>query len=728
MKNIAMLVRTDLRVASRSVISLIVLFGVAVIPSFFGWFNVISSWDPFGNVKDMTVAVANADEGYKSDLIPMRVNIGEQVISTLRANTDLNWVFTSEKEAIHGTESEKYYAAIVLPPDFSRSMMTFLAPGSRAAHIDYYTNEKKNALSPKITGEAATEVSTQIDQSFTKTLNQVGLSVISSLVDHLDDPQTQAALMGLESDAAHLAAQLRAGADTAAMFTSLIKSSEPLVNSASSLLESSAAALQQTNGAANTGTNAANSLKSLLGSATSQLGSALSASAGKYQALAKSVDSLYASIGTQARNASAGLNTLADQVDPQIQAYQKLRQELQAQADATQDPALHDALHLVITRLDDAITKQIAVRDGLRDAAAKILAGNTDAQATRGQIAALANTANKAIQSAHSDYTTNLKPKLDQLAATLSAINSGVLSIEADLADAMSTLSNGSGSLLGALTAAAATSASLTNALSDSAQRFDELAAALHTASETGDFSEVAKLIGANPDILAGELTTPVGLTRIPVFKVDTFGAQMAPFYTVLGLWVGALLLSVLIAVEVVPGSIPFTRPLTLTQEYIGRYGIFALLGFFQSSLLYLGLIGFVGVRPVYPFLLILAGWVMSFVFTMITYTLVVSFGELGKALAVVLLVIQISAGGGAYPLSVLPQWFQSISPFLPVSHATNAVRSAIAGIYNGDYWIDLGWLLLFIVPTLLLGLVLRRPLVGFNKDLTKALESTRLM
>src|SRR5690606_18242477 len=100
----------------------------------------------------------------------------------------------------------------------------------------------------------------------------------------------------------------------------------------------------------------------------------------------------------------------------------------------------------------------------------------------------------------------------------------------------------------------------------------------------------------------------------------------------------------------------------TKAQEYFGRFGLFAALALLQSSLLYLGLMGFVGVQPAHPMLLLLAGWVMSFVFALITYTLVLSFGEAGKALAVFLLVVQISAGGGAYPLAVLPPWFQNIS------------------------------------------------------------------
>lgn len=123
MRNIVDLVRHDLRVASRSVIALVVLFGVAVIPSFFGWFNVLSSWDPFDNVKNMTVAVASEDEGFKSDALPIRVNIGEQVISTLRANADVNWAFTTPEQAIEGTRSGEYYAALVLPKDFSRGVL-----------------------------------------------------------------------------------------------------------------------------------------------------------------------------------------------------------------------------------------------------------------------------------------------------------------------------------------------------------------------------------------------------------------------------------------------------------------------------------------------------------------------------------------------------------------------------------------------------------------------------
>ncbi len=228
--------------------------------------------------------------------------------------------------------------------------------------------------------------------------------------------------------------------------------------------------------------------------------------------------------------------------------------------------------------------------------------------------------------------------------------------------------------------------------------------------------------------MLAAALAEPVRVDRTPVYPVVSFGAGMAPLYTVLSLWVGALLMTVAIRVDVNRRTLDTSAELSPTQKYLGRYGIFALLGLAQSTLVTVGLSLFVQIDPVHPFLFILAGWVASLVFTLIIYTAVVAFGNAGKALSVLLLVIQISGSGGAYPLQLLPQWFQSVSPFLPATHAINAMRAAIAGTYGADYWVSLGLLASFILPALLLGLVLRRPLISFNRGLAEALESTKLM
>jgi putative membrane protein len=169
-------------------------------------------------------------------------------------------------------------------------------------------------------------------------------------------------------------------------------------------------------------------------------------------------------------------------------------------------------------------------------------------------------------------------------------------------------------------------------------------------------------------------------------------------------------------------------KGIKLREIYMGRFGIFAVISLLQSTFETLGCILFLKVQAVHPFLLVLTGWVAGLVFTFMIYTLVVSAGNAGKAVAVVFLVVQISGAGGAYPLQVLPAFFQNISPFLPATHAMNAVRSAIAGIYANDYWISMGYLVLFLVPTLLLGLVLRKPVINFNRKFVAATESTRLL
>ena len=125
MKNIWKLFVGDVRRLTSNIVSIIIVIGLVVIPGLFSWFNVSASWDPFANTGNLKFAVANDDEGYKSDLIPVKISIGDQVVNTLRANDQMDWTFTTKKEAIDGTKSGKYYAAVVIPKDFSTRMMTF---------------------------------------------------------------------------------------------------------------------------------------------------------------------------------------------------------------------------------------------------------------------------------------------------------------------------------------------------------------------------------------------------------------------------------------------------------------------------------------------------------------------------------------------------------------------------------------------------------------------------
>ena len=728
MSTIWHLIRRDLRRATSNVMAIIVVFGLVIIPSLVTWFNVIASWDPFSNTSSLKIAVASADEGYQSDLVPIRLNLGEQVLSALRGNDQLDWVITTEDDAVDGAKSGEYYAALVLPKSFSADMMTFYVDGAETTDIAYYTNQKKNALAPKITDQGAEGVSAQISEVFTKTLGEIALGVMSSVSDYLTDDDTQAALARLESRVAAVSTQLRSGAGTADMFTALIETSLPLVDSASALVAATGASFDDASDAAGGGLEAAKSLNSTLGSAAQSLAAAIASTIDGYTAVGDSIDDLFTQAGTLSASQAAALDTTAEAVQQQIDGYTAVRDDLDTNVRPLLPETAQDGLDDVIARIDDAIARQQSVHDALVQAADDIEAGAASAQESHNRITAALEGAQAAIEDAKTSYEESLKPKLDQLSSTLATIGSDIDGIREDLGSASSRLSGASGDVRSVLQGGAETTAGISEALTSTADKLDELQSALAKAADTGDFSEISEVIGADPAVLATSLAEPVRVDRIAVFPVAAFGAAMVPLYTILALWVGALLMTVAVRVDVNAETLPGEPEPTPTQKYLGRYGVFAVLGLAQSTLLLLGLELFVQIQAVHPLLLLLAGWVTSVVFTLIIYTAVVAFGNAGKALSVLLLVIQISGSGGAYPLQLLPQWFQSISPFLPATHAINAMRSAIAGVYAGDYWISLGLLAAFIVPALLLGLVLRRPLMSSTKRLSEALESTKLM
>ena len=727
MNDILHLIRRDLRHITRNVMASIVVFGLVIIPSLFTWFNVIASWDPFANTSNLKVAVASTDTGYQSDLMPIRVNVGEQVLSELRANDGLDWIITSKEDALDGTKSGKYYAAIVLPPSFSADMMTFYANGSERTSIDFYTNEKKNALAPKITEQGAEGVSAQINESFTRTLSDVGLTLLSSVSDYLTDADTQAALTRLEARVGSISDQLRSGAHTADTLTALVQGSVPLVDSTDALVRSARTAFSDTSHALGGGASAVKDLKSALGEASGALGTALQESANAYDTVGAKIDELFANGNEVGEAQAAVLDSLGDAVDQQISGTAALRAAIEQETAGLTGPEKEAAIR-VLARLDDSIARQEIVRDRLHESATAIRNGNAQAQQSHAAIKAAIAEAKQAITDAKQAYVNDLQPQLDKLAAALEAVSSDVRAIRGDLSSINSGLTGSGDSARTALTKTADVTTKIAASLNQAADKFTKLQGVLADAAHSGDLSKLSEAIGSDPGVLATSLAEPVRVDRTAVFPVAVFGAGMAPLYTILALWVGALLMTVTIRVDVNSETLPDREELSPTKKYFGRYGIFALVGLAQSTLLTLGLILFVQIEPAHPLLMVLAGWAISLVFTLIIYTFVVAFGNAGKALAVLLLVIQISGSGGAYPLQLLPPWFQGVSPFLPATYAIDAMRAAVAGVYRGDFWVAIGMLLLFIVPTLLLGLVLRRPMIPFNRKLMDALESTKLM
>ena len=181
MRNVLEIVRNDFRVIRQNTMTGIMVFGLVLIPLLFTCFNVLASWEPFENTEKLKIAVASNDRGHRTDIGAIDLNLGNEVLSKLSRNHDIDWRITDSNDAIDGTKSGDYYAAIVLPENFSTELMTFYVRGTKAPKLTLYTNEKKNALSSIITGKGASGVIQEIDKNFTQVVASVGLGAITSL-------------------------------------------------------------------------------------------------------------------------------------------------------------------------------------------------------------------------------------------------------------------------------------------------------------------------------------------------------------------------------------------------------------------------------------------------------------------------------------------------------------------------------------------------------------------
>ena len=186
MKNILHLFKRDVQNVSRSVIGMVVVMGLIIVPCLYAWFNIAGSWDPYGNTGNLKIAVVNTDEGYESDLIPVEVNVGENVTATLRGNENFDWVVLNDRDkAIEGVKSGAYYAAVVIPKTFSADMMTLFSTEVKHADIEFYENQKANAIAQIVTEKGSSAVQSQVNETFTKTITTIGLKTVSSLLDYM---------------------------------------------------------------------------------------------------------------------------------------------------------------------------------------------------------------------------------------------------------------------------------------------------------------------------------------------------------------------------------------------------------------------------------------------------------------------------------------------------------------------------------------------------------------
>lgn len=727
MKNVWRLFMGDLKRMGSNVVTVIIVLGLVALPSIFSWYNMVACWNVFDNTGNLTVAVANSDEGYQSDLVPIRVNIGDQVVSALRANDQMNWEFTDEEDAIDGAKSGRYYAAVVIPKDFSRDMMTFYTEDSQHAEIVYYTNEKKNAIAPKVTDQGADQISAQVNRVFAQTLSEAALGISSSLMDYLDSADASGAIAKLAERVGSAGSQMTEAASVLHTYSDVMGTAMSLVEDSGELVAQARTAAGDVSNQTDGAKDAAGEVSSALDDAAGALSVAIEQSAQGYGEVAASVDAAFYSAQKLVSDAASQLRSQATTVDSQVSGYRDLISQVEA-IKPELSPEGQAAADAVIARLNSSVQLQEQLRDSLNSAADSIEEGSADTQARRDEVKQLAQQAQSSLDGVKADYDNDLKPTLEKLVGDMGDAGASLSQVGSKLDAAAGDLSGATDSVAGKIGAAQDGLDSAAKQMEESGAKLTELSRDISEALSTGDSEALRKVIGSDPATLAEALSAPVKLDRHAVYPVENFGSAMAPLYTTLALWIGALLIMVALKVNPSKRTIAELDSPTPRQLFLGRFGVVAVISLMQSTCVSLGNLFFLHVQADNPLLYVLCFWVSGLTFAFIIYTLVASFANFGKALSVFLLIIQVSGGGGSYPLQLLPQFVQDVSPYLPITHAVNAMRAAMFGVYNGDFWIEMGTLVLFAVPLVFLGLVLRNPLIKLVNAFVEKVESTKVM
>lgn len=722
MRNILRVFRDDVQLGVRNIIGVIVLVGLVLVPAMYAWFNDLASWDPYGNTQGLKVAVANSDEGYRGDLVPIRVKAGEAVVSSLRANKSFDWKFVDEDDAIEGVKSGEYYAAIVIPSSFSRDMMSVFSDDVTHSDIIYYMNEKANPIAPRLTDAGASQIQEEIRKQFTSTVTEIALNTMSDLSQYVDSDSFKNYAARLDSSLANAISDVGNVSGQVRSISSLVSSTNSLVASSEKMLSDSGSASDAVSKATGSARQDLDESSKSLDGLTQAVNEAIDKSAQSFDSISQHADAAYDAVGDIADLSSKDLRQLSGDVSDSAQAYDQM-------ADTLQTVNADGRLDGVISQMRSSAETQRQLSASLVEYADAIDQASGESDAKRDETRQLIEQARSEITTLQSQYEPDVKGAIEELSASLDQASGYSTDLAGKIDATVASLTTATDSLGNSLVAAQGTlnetASQLDGAVSDLKQAKDDLDKAL----ASGDIEALKKIIGDDASSLSMYLSAPVKIERNAVYPIENNGSMMIPFYTLLSLWVGAVILVAMLQVNLGQGRREMYSGIKPSEEYFGRYGIFSLLSFGQSLFVCLGDVFLLQVQCVHPVLFVISGLVIGQVFAFFVYTLTVSFGNVGKALSVILLVVQVAGSGGIFPIEMSGGIYEVLYPFLPFVYGMKALQACVAGIYG----MELVQSLAFIVASLgtfslLLGLVIRRPIIKFNNFSHEQLSKTKLM
>ncbi|WP_144550041.1 YhgE/Pip domain-containing protein [Peribacillus simplex] len=699
MRNIREIFIDDLKSIYKNFFVCIVVVFLMFIPSIYAWFNIVASWDPYANTEGILVGVANNDKG--AELNGEAVNIGKEVIEGLKENKDLGWRFTSEREAKAKVEKGDYYASIIIPENFSEHIATIMTDDPKKAEIDYYVNEKINSIAPKITAAGANSIVDNVSKTFIKSASGSILAIFNELGITLQNELPT--IQKMKNMVYLLEGQLPELKQNIKTVQTHVKKAEDIIKKV------------------NDGLDSIEGITSQKDKLVSDVSSYVDSTRQAFEEINPLLKNDIVNIRSDNESVLVLANRLTGQDLPDNESNLLVEQGVTR---INKELYLLDSMYNLLVRVNqfngkNLLQPEIQLVDELRDNTSNQLQALNDR--AYGNLIELGGNNDQVLASFQESYSKETGPKFNEIWNETESILNNVQVTMAEgtkVLPEVRTLLNETNRTLETRTGDID---KLMNKFPEIETKIKALASKMREIDKSYDMEEVIDFLRNDIEQESEFFSEPVLLNKHSLFPIPNYGSAMSPFFTALSLWVGGTILISMLSVGV------SQKVYSPYQIYIGRYLIFFIIGVMQALSVSIGNIILIGVYVADKFEYILFSVLISTVFTLIVYTFVSVLGNVGKGISVVLMVLQISSSGGTFPIQVTPPFFQHINPFLPFTYAVGLLRESVGGITWSVAGKDIFILILFLVITLILGIILKKPLHARTQKMKDKLYGSRI-
>ncbi|MEZ7737318.1 YhgE/Pip domain-containing protein [Gemella sanguinis] len=695
MKQIIEIFKSDIKEIFRKVNTWIIIIGLIFLPSMYAWPNILSSWDPYSHTNNIKVAVISEDEG--ATVEGKNVNLGESLITNLKGNKNLDWQFVSSKQqAENGVKIGDFYASIVIPKSFSSDITSITRGELKKATIEYTVNEKINAISPKITNSGASALANTIGKNFVEVANGVifeklheagvkfeenlpAIEQVKEKINHLNDNFTN-----YENSLNELIGKVDRGYNV----LNTIQGTLPEIDRAAT---NSIMLANKTNV---TIKNIENFNEIMLKNINTQFYKVIEIS-GEVVKVAELIQKKPTN-PEETKAKMKALDSRLEAAEKRLDIAKGIFEYLNSLSDKNffqEQLTKINTMKSDITKLRSLNKKIYSNIDNYYAISAKVKADFLKtAKRVNDNSIYFKKELNTEVAPLVKRVLTNADTKIRNVSSVISRAQAKIPTINAKISEAEVKIQTVQGKLL-----------KLQGEMPEIKEKVQKLTGIVNKADGEIDTNALFNLLKVDYKQQAEFFANPVQLKENQLYHIKNYGSAMTPFYTVLSIWVGALLMSSLLTTKVEDEENKY-KPY---QKYFGRGLLFMIISLLQTLIITLGDMYLLGTQANSPYRFVIYALLISLLFSAIIYTTVCLLGNVGKAVCIILLVLQIGSSGGTFPIQMTSSFFQALYPKVPFTYSISLLREAVGGVYIPAVNRDMKILLTYLVITLVGGAIL---------------------